>query len=157
MSGLADELAFQLRKEDGVKLQSLRLVNGHHAHIGRSGIGDAFGTDEANEIIRTRHALNDILATSGDRDGTAKTLVLVTLYGGNDGLNTVVPYGDPAYYRARPKLGIPEREVLKAAAQYIQTDKFAVVVVGDLAKIEKPIRDANLGPVRVVTADEILK
>jgi len=48
-------------------------------------------------------------------------------------------------------------DVQRAAGQYLQTDKFAVVVVGDLAKIEKPIRDANLGPVRVVTADEILK
>ena len=26
-----------------------------------------------------------------------------------------MPYADPAYYRARPKLGIPEREVIKAA------------------------------------------
>jgi predicted Zn-dependent peptidase len=57
-----------------------------------------------------------------------------------------------------PKIqGTTPAEVLKAAAQYIQSDKFAVVVVGDLAKIEKPIRDANLGPVRVVWADEILK
>ncbi len=44
-----------------------------------------------------------------------RILVVVELSGGNDGLNTVVPYGDPAYYRARPKLGIPEREVIKAA------------------------------------------
>jgi zinc protease len=57
-----------------------------------------------------------------------------------------------------PKIqGITVAEVQKAAAQYIQSDKFAVVVVGDLAKIEKPIRDANFGPVKVVTLDEILK
>jgi len=44
-----------------------------------------------------------------------RILVVVELSGGNDGLNTVVPYGDAAYYRARPRLGIPERDVLKAA------------------------------------------
>lgn len=31
-------------------------------------------------------------------------LVVVTLYGGNDGLNTVIPYKDPAYFAARPDL-----------------------------------------------------
>lgn len=44
-----------------------------------------------------------------------RILVVVELSGGNDGLNTVVPYQDAAYYRARPKLGIPERQVIKAA------------------------------------------
>src|SRR5438034_9694395 len=43
-----------------------------------------------------------------------RILVVLELSGGNDGLNTVVPYGDPAYYHARPKLGIPEKEVIKA-------------------------------------------
>jgi uncharacterized protein (DUF1501 family) len=42
-----------------------------------------------------------------------RILVVLELSGGNDGLNTVVPYGDPAYYRARPRIGIPAREVLK--------------------------------------------
>jgi uncharacterized protein (DUF1501 family) len=32
--------------------------------------------------------------------------------GGNDGLNTVVPYGLDGYRQARPNLGIPEAEVL---------------------------------------------
>jgi len=36
-----------------------------------------------------------------------RTLVVVELAGGNDGLNTVVPYADPAYARLRPTLGVP--------------------------------------------------
>ena len=44
-----------------------------------------------------------------------RILVVIELAGGNDGLNTVVPYADAAYYRARPNLGIKDRNVLKAA------------------------------------------
>jgi uncharacterized protein (DUF1501 family) len=44
-----------------------------------------------------------------------RILVVIELSGGNDGLNTVVPFGDAAYYQARPKLGIPEREIIKIA------------------------------------------
>ena len=44
-----------------------------------------------------------------------RILVVVELSGGNDGLNTVVPYHDPAYYHARPKLGIREHDVIKTA------------------------------------------
>ncbi len=40
-------------------------------------------------------------------------LVVVQLSGGNDGLNTVIPFGFPEYYRARPGIGIPENAVLK--------------------------------------------
>jgi uncharacterized protein (DUF1501 family) len=39
-------------------------------------------------------------------------LVLVTLYGGNDGLNTVVPASDPVYQSSRPGLAYSESEVL---------------------------------------------
>jgi uncharacterized protein (DUF1501 family) len=39
-------------------------------------------------------------------------LVLLTLYGGNDGLNTVIPAGDPAYQSARPELAYAESDVL---------------------------------------------
>jgi zinc protease len=48
-------------------------------------------------------------------------------------------------------------DLARASGQYVPADKLAVVVVGDLAKIEKPIRDANLGPVKVVKVDEVLK
>lgn len=35
-----------------------------------------------------------------------RRLVLCTLYGGNDGLNMVVPYGDPAYYASRSNIAL---------------------------------------------------
>ena len=39
-------------------------------------------------------------------------LVVVTLYGGNDGLNTVVPVSDPLYRSLRPGIAYSENEVL---------------------------------------------
>jgi uncharacterized protein (DUF1501 family) len=43
----------------------------------------------------------------------ARLLVLVELKGGNDGLNTVVPYADPAYSGLRPRLAVPRDQVLQ--------------------------------------------
>jgi len=45
----------------------------------------------------------------------AKILVLVTMYGGNDGLNTVIPYNDKAYYAGRPDLAYAAADVLPLA------------------------------------------
>jgi uncharacterized protein (DUF1501 family) len=42
-----------------------------------------------------------------------KILVVIQLSGGNDGLNTVVPFRNDDYYRLRPTIGISESEVLK--------------------------------------------
>ena len=39
-------------------------------------------------------------------------LVIVTLYGGNDGINTVIPYADNAYHDARPELAYAPSDVL---------------------------------------------
>lgn len=39
-------------------------------------------------------------------------LVIVTLYGGNDGLNTVVPYLDPAYLSNRPGMSLDASQIL---------------------------------------------
>ncbi len=46
------------------------------------------------------------------RIGSSKILVVVQLAGGNDGLNTVVPYGMGEYYQLRPNIAIPAGQVL---------------------------------------------
>jgi uncharacterized protein (DUF1501 family) len=50
-------------------------------------------------------------AASAQATANGKVLVVLELSGGNDGLNTVVPYGDDAYYRQRPNIGLPKNEL----------------------------------------------
>ena len=47
-------------------------------------------------------------AQQARRPGLANDNILVVLQltGGNDGLNTVIPFADDAYHRARPKIGV---------------------------------------------------
>ncbi len=52
-------------------------------------------------------------AQPGEGLGYRRLLVLVELKGGNDALNAVVPYADPAYYALRPRLAIKRDEVLQ--------------------------------------------
>lgn len=52
-------------------------------------------------------------AAQAARGGPGNILVVVQLSGGNDGLNTVIPYGDDAYLKARPKLRFEKDAVLK--------------------------------------------
>lgn len=40
-------------------------------------------------------------------------LVVVQLAGGNDGLNTIIPWADDAYYKARPNLAVPGADIIK--------------------------------------------
>jgi len=49
--------------------------------------------------------------------GDNRCLLIVNLFGGNDGLNCVVPYGDDRYYRLRPGLAIERGDVLAIDAR----------------------------------------
>lgn len=59
-------------------------------------------------------SVSDIAAAAITRPLPTGTpiLVVVTLYGGNDGLNTVVPYSDSLYYSLRPEMSYPPEKVL---------------------------------------------
>jgi len=46
---------------------------------------------------------------------TGKVLVVVQLSGGNDGLNTIVPFRNDIYYKSRPTLAINDSEVLRVS------------------------------------------
>lgn len=48
-------------------------------------------------------------------------------------------------------------DVQRVAREYIRPDRVIIVIAGDLATIEQPVREAALGPVTVVTADDVLK
>ena len=78
---------------------------------GLYGIGISAGLPAVLEKTSVALAAESLL---GDSEAHPKRiLVVVELSGGNDGLNTIVPYGDDAYYRMRPRIGIPESDLLK--------------------------------------------
>lgn len=55
----------------------------------------------------------DLIADNVVSSNQKKILVLVELKGGNDGLNTLIPYAQKQYYQYRPQLAIPESDLLK--------------------------------------------
>jgi uncharacterized protein (DUF1501 family) len=55
----------------------------------------------------------DTARTGRDSGKDGKILVVVQLSGGNDGLNTVIPYADDHYHRSRPQVAVGAREVLR--------------------------------------------
>ena len=57
-------------------------------------------------------------AEGAAREPGARTLVLLHLNGGNDGLNTVIPYKDPNYRVLRPGIGIETPQVRKIHSRF---------------------------------------
>lgn len=64
-------------------------------------------------LTRTALALTPSPGSGVAPPTDAPILVVIQLGGGNDGLNTVIPWADDAYYRARPGLAVPRSNVLR--------------------------------------------
>ena len=64
-------------------------------------------------------------AATGSRPGVPdeRILVIVQLSGGNDGLNTVIPYGDREYHAARPSLSLGEPGKAKNGGAALELDR----------------------------------
>jgi uncharacterized protein (DUF1501 family) len=82
-------------------------------------------------LARTAHA------AAPDKDG--RVLVVVQLDGGNDGINTVVPFADEGYAKCRRTLRLPKEQlvkindsvglhpVMKGAGQLLESNRLAIV------------------------------
>jgi len=67
-------------------------------------------------LANTLSALQSEAADSATQTVTGKDstiLVVLQMAGGNDGLNTVVPYSNDFYHRARPKIGLSADKIIK--------------------------------------------
>lgn len=83
--------------------------------------------------------------TTGDMAGQLADLVVYNL-------------PDTFFNEYVPKIqAVTAADLQRTANRFLQSNAFVVVVAGDLAKIEQPIRAANFGVVTVIKADDLLK
>src|SRR5207248_1161853 len=72
-------------------------------------------TLKASSLVALGGVVPQFLARTAKAAAPGKdtVLVVVELTGGNDGLNTVIPYADDLYHKARPTLGLTGQQVIR--------------------------------------------
>jgi uncharacterized protein (DUF1501 family) len=99
----------------GSRRQFLKYGAGSALGIGLAGTGIPLFRGLASGVVGAAPATTpDILAARNTvpADPAGRTLIVLQLGGGNDGLNTVIPYKDPLYAQLRPTIGQAASAVL---------------------------------------------
>ncbi len=68
-------------------------------------------------LERTAWVVGDPLDRFRAKGDDGRILVVLQLAGGNDGLNTIIPYRNDLYYRARPRLGIARESAFQLTSE----------------------------------------
>ncbi len=116
-----------------------QLANQRAATSGGAGGSVQAAANDVEAVIGDVTSADPSLISAGPVD--QRVLVLIEFQGGNDGLSTVVPYGDGAYYDLRPNLAIAAEEVLPLDETYGLNPELARLSERQLATIE------GVGPV----------
>jgi uncharacterized protein (DUF1501 family) len=106
---------------NGQAYQRFKMMSSFHTklHTRREFLKNSLGLVAAASTVpaflsRTAFALAnpfDAPLVGASRDN--RILLVVQLGGGNDGVNTVIPFGHDGYYRARPTLAVPKEKVVR--------------------------------------------
>jgi len=103
----------------------------------------------ADEVEKAKNYLALLMPRNFETTGSlANSLAQMFVYN--------LPADYYATYTQRIRAVTPA-DVQRVAEKYIQPDKFAIVVVGDRKVIEPAIKALNLGPIKAVEIDEILR
>ena len=103
----------------------------------------------ADEVEKAKNYLALLMPRNFETTGSlANSLAQMFVYN--------LPADYYATYTQRIRAVTPA-DVQRVAEKYIQPDKFAVVVVGDRKVIEPGIKTLNLGPIKAVEIEEILR
>jgi predicted Zn-dependent peptidase len=143
---------FDMRKAPGPFVAQAGVQSDRTVESVREFLNELGGTHEpvpADELTRARDlqalGLPAAFETTGGMAGNLATLVIYDL-----------PETFFTEYVARVE-AVTAEDVRRAASEHLQTDRLTIVIVGDRKTIEQPLRQADVGAVEIVTADDVLR